>query len=200
MLDTAAARVSRTSSRVMGLTVDFTGDGVSPLDDTMSSPASIQQGHSGKSSTRKPRQKDVAEVVTVSDANIDDVLLTIDQASPGRTAVEPGVLNFDVGSGGGSGIPADVSPEKVRVPCVLCGCCPQVVVLCSLRSQALTCLVVTTQRLIKLFQTPRDRKPARLRPAAVQATGTIGTQIPNRRQSRLLLTEVALLVQWTLFV
>lgn len=117
MLDTAAARVSRTSSRVMGLSVDFTGDGVSPLDDTMSSPASIQQVHSGKSATRKSRQKDTSEVVTVSDTNIDDVLLAIDELSPAKGAAEPVSLSFDCSADGDAA--ATLSPERVRVQ--VCG-------------------------------------------------------------------------------
>ena len=87
MLDTSAARVSRTSSRLMGLSVDFTAEGMSPLAESPLPSSSSQGGTARSASSRRPKSREVGstgDVVTVSETNIDEILLSVDP-TPGTT-------------------------------------------------------------------------------------------------------------------
>lgn len=73
MLDTAAARVTRTSGRLMGLSLDFSSDGMTPLLDGGESPQ--LQPQSGRSSARKSKPRDPSDMVDVA---VDAITLSVD--------------------------------------------------------------------------------------------------------------------------
>jgi len=104
----------------MGLSVDFTGDGCSPLDDSlMATPLSIPQTSSSKSAGKKNKVKDTSEVIAVSDANIDDVLFTIDEVSPrkfvenGLSSAQPLPHAADNGTTAGTTVPTVATATNV---------------------------------------------------------------------------------------